>query len=323
MNTKKTIGIVIACIILLITGVSGVLAAQTLQEFTSSFDTAQDELLTATYNQDIALVKIIGTIEDTEDDLNAIINSTYRHDATVSQIKELTTNSNNKGIMLYLDTPGGGVLESDEVYLALMEYKETTDRPVYAYMDSMAASGGYYIACAADKIICNRNGMTGSLGVVLGFTDLTGLYEKLGIEQKVYTSGPFKASAPEELQSEEDAIYQSIVDEAYDQFVDIIVSGRNLSEKQVLELADGRLYTPKQALDAKLIDVIGDFDDAVSIVYSETGYEVNHYPLISDFDFFDRLFASASNIIPKSDSQALLEVLNDTEPMELYYVLQN
>ncbi len=320
MSTKKIVGIAIACLLLIITGISGVYTAQTLQEFTVP-DT--EELLNNAYGQDIAMINIIGTIDDTGDDISSVINGTYRHDATVDQIKDLTKNNSNKGILLYLNTPGGGVLESDEVYLALMEYKEATGRPVYAYMDEMAASGGYYISCAADTIICNRNGLTGSLGVILGYTDMTGLYEKLGIEQNVYTSGPFKSVAPDELKDDEDAIYQSLVDESYEQFVNIIATGRNMSDSQVRELADGRLYSATQALDNNLIDVIGSFDDAVSLIYDETGYSVNHYPLYSNYNFFDQLFARASAIIPKSDTQALLEVINNTQPMELYYVLQN
>ncbi len=321
MSTKKIVGIVLAAALLLATGITGVSSAMTLQETYFNTESLLEEV--TSYSNDVALIYIVGTIQDTEEDVNTILNNGYRHDSTVNQIKELTDNSSNEGIMLYLDTPGGTVIASDEVYLALMEYKEVTGRPVYAYMHSMAASGGYYIACAADTIVANRNTMTGSLGVVMGFTDYSGLYEKLGIQTHEYVSGPFKSMADEEHKAEEDAIFQSMVDEAYDQFVGIISQGRGLSISKVEELADGRLYTATQALENNLVDVVGDYEDAVELVNIETGYAVTHYPFGTDFGFFDTLFASVSSIMPKSDSQALIEVISETQPPELYYVLQN
>ncbi len=321
MNTKKIVGIVVATLLVLITGISGVSSAITLQKGYFSTEGLLDDI--NIYSEDVALIYIVGTIQDTGEDVNTIINDGYRHQPTVTQIEELADSESNKGIMLYLDTPGGGVLESDEVYLALMEYKETTGRPVYAYMHGMAASGGYYISCAADTVIANRNCLTGSLGVIMGYTDYSGLYEKLGIESHEYVSGPFKSIASPENSDEEDAIYQSFVDEAYDQFVDIIMQARNLSDSEVRKLADGRIYTANQALEHNLIDTVGDFDDALNLVAEETGYGVNHYPLATDLSFFDTIFATVSDIMPRSDSQVLLKLVEDQKPVELYYVLQD
>ncbi len=321
METKKIVGIVVAALLVLVTGIGGVTAAIRLNEnLFSAADILEDVNV---YGNDVALIYVNGTIQDLGEDVGSILNGEYRHKPTVNQINELAESSSNKGIMLYLDTPGGGVLESDEVYLALMEYKEITGRPVYAYMHSMAASGGYYIACAADTIICNRNGLTGSLGVVFSFTDYSGLYEKLGIETREYASGPFKASVAEEDRSEEDDIYEAMVDEYYNQFVDIIAAGRGMSISAVKILADGRLYTAQQAYDESLVDVIGDYDDALSLIQADTGYGVKHYPLSADISFFDTFFASVTSIIPKSDNQTLLEVVEDSNPVEFYYVLQN
>ncbi len=321
MEVKKIVGLIIAVFLILVTGISGVTAAITLRE--STFNAANFIEETTFYGSDVALIYVNGTIQDLGEDVSSIMNEAYRHQPTLDQINDLTNSSANKGILLYLNTPGGGVLESDEVYLALMEYKETTGRPVYAYMHSMAASGGYYIACAADTIISNRNGLTGSLGVVFSFTDYSGLYEKLGIETREYASGPFKASVAEEDRAEEDEIYESMVEEYYNQFVEIIAAGRDMTISEVESLADGRLYTASQALDEDLVDVIGDYEEAVSLIMAETGHGVTHYPLPVNLSFFDNFLFSVSSILPKSDNQMLLEVVDDKNPVEFYYVLQN
>ena len=130
-----------------------------------------------------------------------------------------------------------------------MEYKEETGRPIWAYFGSQACSGGYYVAMAADKIYANRNGWTGSIGVIISLLNCEGLYEKLGIEEINVTSGANKSmgSAGEELTEEQREILQSLVDESYDQFVGIVSKGRKMKEDKVRELADGRLYSALQA----------------------------------------------------------------------------
>ena len=129
---------------------------------------------------------------------------------------------------------------------------------------------------AADEIYANRNCWTGSIGVIVSLSNMQGLYEKLGIEEINITSGRNKAmgSAGEELTEEQRNILQSLVDEAYQQFVDIIVAGRGLSESRVKELGDGRIYTAKQALDAKLIDGICTQDEYYDKVLAEVGEDV-------------------------------------------------
>ena len=123
---------------------------------------------------------------------------------------------NNQGILLYVDSPGGTVYESEELYLKLKEYKEQTGRPVWDYMAHYAASGGYLISMAADKIYANPNTTTGSIGVIMSGFDMTGLYEKLGIRYVSITSGDFKDSS--KMTDEQIAVYQEQVDEFYSKF---------------------------------------------------------------------------------------------------------
>lgn len=191
----------------------------------------------------------------------------YNHKYILSAIETMKKDNNNKAMLLDVSTPGGSVFASDELYLKIKEYKEKTKRPVYVIMESQATSGGYYISACADKIFANRNCWTGSIGVTLGtIMDVSGLLNNLGIKTVTITSGNNKAmgSNYDEMTPEQRAIFQSLVDESYEQFVEIVAEGRNMSVSQVKKLADGRIYTAKQALDLKLIDQIGTFDDAVN-----------------------------------------------------------
>jgi len=196
----------------------------------------------------------------------------YQHGWTLDKIDELAADSNNRGLILFVDSPGGGVYESDELYLKLKEYKETTDRPVYAAMGSIAASGGYYISTAADKIFANRNTWTGSIGVTIGtIYDITELLEKYGVKTITITAGENKAmgSMVEPLTEEQRAIFQSLVDEAYEQFTGIVSEERGIALDEVKAIADGRIYTAKQAHKIGLIDSIGTFDDALNDMREE------------------------------------------------------
>lgn len=194
--------------------------------------------------------------------------STYNHYWTLSRIESLMADDQNKAIFLYIDSPGGGIYESDELYLKLKEYKEVTGRPIYAYMGSTAASGGVYVSMAADKIFANRMTMTGSIGVIMSLTDTTGLQDLIGIKQDNITSGKNKAMG-NPLTDEQRAILQSLIDESYDIFVEIIAENRNLDKNKVYELADGRLYSPKQAEELGLIDGIMTYDEAMEALVEE------------------------------------------------------
>ena len=213
----------------------------------------------------IAELSVNGVIQgDTTDSLTS--QATYHHSWTVNKIKALKADTNNKGLIMYVNTPGGAVYEADELYLAIKDYKESTGRPVYSYMASEAASGGYYISAPCDQIIANRNCWTGSIGVTIGtLYDITGLLKKYGVKTVSIHAGKNKAmgSYTEELTEEQQDILQSLVDEAYEQFVGIVAEGRNMDLKEVKKLADGRIYTAKQAKANGLIDEIGTFDEAV------------------------------------------------------------
>lgn len=209
----------------------------------------------------IARIKIEGVIEKE--------NETYNQKWILENIERVTEDKNNVALMLYINSPGGAVYEADEVYVAVKKYKEETKRPVYAYFASLAASGGYYIGCSADKIIANRNTLTGSIGVIAGrFIDLSEPMKKYGIKAEIIHSGKNKTmgSIHEPVTEEQRAIMQSISDECYAQFTGIVAESRKLELEKVKELADGRIFTASQAKNNGLIDEIATFDQAVEML---------------------------------------------------------
>ena len=220
-----------------------------------------NNLFNSTPNEEhIAVLNITGTIS--EDD-----GYSYNQQWLLNTIDEIIADKNNVGLLLYIDSPGGYVYQGDELYLKLLEYKRYTGCPIYVSMGSQAASGGYYVACAGDKIFANRNTITGSLGVISAtHVDLSKFLGRYSIEVTEITSGKNKSmgSSYEPLTDEQKEIFQSICDEYYMQFVKVIADGRKMTEEEVIPLADGRIYSAYQALENGLIDEIATFEDTLA-----------------------------------------------------------
>ena len=240
----------------------------------------------------IAVLDIVGTISEND-------GYTYDQQYLLDSVEQIMEDHHNQGLILHIDSPGGAVYQIDELYLKLMDYKETTGRPVYAAIESYAASGGYYEACAADKIYANRNAITGSIGVIMGeFVDLSGLLDRLGVNVSYITSGANKSmgNSYQPLTEEQKAIYQSICNEYYDRFVKIVVEGRNLDEGTVRKLADGRIYSASQALQHGLIDGLESFDDTVSRMTADLGYDsidVQYFQYTASYGLLDYILSNS------------------------------
>lgn len=217
----------------------------------------------------IGELHIAGTITEDSDSLSLTSSDSYHQKWLLKRIDEMIRDNHNKGIILYVDTPGGEVYATDEMYLKLKSYQKKTGRPVYTYMASEAASGGYYISAASDKIYANRNCWTGSIGVTMGSVyDLTGLMKKMGVKAVAIHAGKNKAmgSPTEKLTAEQKKILQGLVDEAYEQFTGIVSKERRIPLPETKKLADGRVYTARQALKNGLIDEIGTLDDVIKAI---------------------------------------------------------
>lgn len=323
MKKKQIGGLIIAVILFIITGVSSVLTnafSERMIEKSMAQMLADNVEFNPPSDDYIAIVKVVGTIQ--EQTVAGVFDADmgYQHNTTLEYIDNLMSDSDNKGILLYVDSPGGTVYESEELYLKLKEYKEDTGRPVWGYMAHYAASGGYMISMAADKIYANPNTTTGSIGVIMAGYDMTGLYEKLGIRYVSITSGANKDSS--KLTDEQIAIYQEQVDEYYTKFVDIVSEGRGMGTEDVKKLADGRVYTANQALNNGLIDEVSLYEDMTAAMSSELGaYEF--YEPESTMDFWSSLFAKAESVIPKSEAQVLKETAAEMESgVPMYYAEQ-
>ena len=214
----------------------------------------------------IAIFDVEGTILDTGDQTSILSGaSTYNHRSFLDKLDMAAKDKNIKGVILRINSPGGGVLESAEVYDKILEVK-AAGKPVYVSMGSMAASGGYYISAPADKIFASNETLTGSLGVIMQGYNYEKLAEKYGVQFETIKSGPYKdiMSPTREMTAEERKILQTMVDNMYNEFVRVIADGRGMSEKEVRKLADGRVYDGRQAKQVKLVDEIGRLDDVVA-----------------------------------------------------------
>jgi|AP95_1055475.scaffolds.fasta_scaffold29296_2 protease-4 len=180
----------------------------------------------------------------------------------VPLISTAAERSDIKALVLLVNSPGGSVVGSDEIYHALLG----VDKPVVVLMKEVAASGAYYLSMTARHIVVNPNTLTGSIGVIGQFANARELMDKIGLEMTTIKSGKSKdlGNPFREMTAEERAIFQRIIDETYDRFVDIVSAGRGMPTEQVRELADGRVYTGQQAVDLGLVDALGYEEDAIA-----------------------------------------------------------
>ena len=203
----------------------------------------------ASVGDKVAVIDITGAISRTQTVIDQI--HQYRDDQTV------------KAIVLRINSPGGSVAPVQEIHSELKKL----EKPIVASMGSTAASGGYYIAAIADEILANPGTLTGSIGVIMQFTKIKGLYEKIGLEQQVVKSGRFKdtGSPVRDLTDEERELLQATLDDVHDQFIDAVSEGRqeHLTREEIVALADGRIFSGQQALEHKLVDQLGNLPDAI------------------------------------------------------------
>jgi protease IV len=209
----------------------------------------------------IALVRVEGVILDAQQ--------------TISELKRYGDNPLVKAIVVRIDSPGGGVVPSQEIHDAVKRIREKQSKLVIASMGTVAASGGYYIAAAADRIVANPGTLTGSIGVIMELANVEGLMKKIGVESVVVKSGAHKdlGSPFRAMNLEDRTILQNVMDDVHSQFIEAVAAGRSLDVKTVRALADGRIFTGRQAKAAKLVDELGDLQDAIKLAADMAGLE--------------------------------------------------
>ena len=210
-----------------------------------------------TFGNSLAVVELRGVISDAADTVEAL-DRLRQQDATV-------------GVVLRIDSPGGAVAPSQEMYDAVWRLRAR--KPVVASLGNVAASGGYYVAAAADVVVADPGTLTGSIGAIMEIHNVATLAEKLGVSQTVVKSGRFKdvGQPLRPMTDEERVLLQRMVDDVLGQFVDAVARGRGMEAGRVRALADGRLYSGSQARDAGLVDELGGLADATRIAWARAG----------------------------------------------------
>jgi len=232
----------------------------------------------------------------------------------IEEIRQYEEDDGVKAILLRIDSPGGGVGPSQEIYREVMKVK--SKKKVLTSMGSVAASGGYYIACASDLIVANPGTITGSIGVLMEFTNIEELFKKIGIKGVVLKSGKHKdiGSPLREMTPEDKKIVQGVIDNVQQQFVQAVAEGRRLDRAKVSEIADGRILTGEQAKQLGLVDQLGNLQDAIDTAAKLVGIEGRPHVLYprKRFSLWERLIKEATS--------AILETLHD-KGFELNYRL--
>jgi protease-4 len=211
------------------------------------------------FGDKIAIVEIRGVITQSS--------------GVIEEIHQYLEDDGVKAIILRIDSPGGGVGPSQEIHREILKGK--VKKRIVTSMGSVAASGGYYIACASDLIVANPGTITGSIGVIMEFTNIEELFKKIGIKGVVLKSGEHKdiGSPFREMTPEEKRIIQEVIDSVHQQFIKAVAEGRKLDRSKVTQIADGRILTGEQAKELGLVDQIGNLDDAIDATAKLVGIE--------------------------------------------------
>ncbi|PKN53449.1 MAG: signal peptide peptidase SppA [Deltaproteobacteria bacterium HGW-Deltaproteobacteria-13] len=219
------------------------------------------------------------------------------------QLDEFGKDDSIVAVVLRVDSPGGGVAVSQEIYDAVIELKKT--KKVVASMGSVAASGGLLVACAADKIVANPGTITGSISAIMQFANFEELMKKVGVKSSVVKSGQFKdiGSPMREMTPEEKVIVQDLVDDIYNQFIDVIVKERKLPREKVVAIADGRVFSGRKAKELGLVDSLGDMASAAKLASKLAGKDGSYdlvYPTKKRSSVLDYFMENAATHISNS-----------------------
>ena len=209
----------------------------------------------------VAVLDLEGTIVDSRD--------------FIDLLKDYGNRPNVRSVVIRINSPGGGVAASEEIYKAIKKFRADSEKSVIVSMASVAASGGYYVACAADKIFANQGSITGSIGVITEWYNYGDLLQWAKLQNIVIKTGSYKdtGSPTRPLTDEERAYIQSLVDSMHNQFISAVAVSRNMKEEDVRKLADGRVFTGQEAVENGLVDEIGSYGDAIAEAARLAGIE--------------------------------------------------
>ncbi len=247
-------------VILGIVLVTGLLITVVFVSMLGTIGSGGTETVTTGSGDKIGVVELQGVITSSEE--------------FVRQVKKFREQSSIRAILIRIDSPGGGVVASQEMYEEVRKTRES-GKPVVVSMGSLAASGGYYVACGASRLVANRGTLTGSIGVISEFLQMHELLGKVGVDFKTIKSGALKdaGSSTRPMTERDQRYFQALMDDVHRQFMTVVADERGFDSAYVRELADGRVYTGEQAVEVGLVDTIGTYEDAIQITAEIAGID--------------------------------------------------
>lgn len=279
---------------------------------------AADNGLRFTPRDAIAIVEINGPIRFNQKSQRFL---SYDAATVTRELREFAKRNEIRAIILRINSPGGTVAAVQEIYEEIIKAR-AKGKIVVASMGDVAASGGYYIASACDRIVANRGTLTGSIGVILELSNVQELFKKIGVKVEVLKTGKYKdsGSAYRQLTPEEKALFENLINDAYGQFVDDIVKGRKMDKQKVLSLADGRIFTGSQALNAGLIDALGNDEDALEL--AKTLAKIKGTPrIINESAPWNKVFSMFGEQAGSSSLSEITEIIGSMK-VRMEYMLE-
>ncbi|WJY27961.1 signal peptide peptidase SppA [Sporosarcina trichiuri] len=271
----------------------------------------------------IAVLEVSGVIQDTGP-ASPFAAPGYNHQLFMSQLADIQEDPTVKGVVLHVDSPGGGVMESSDIYDELVAIRDNSNIPIYVSMGSMAASGGYYISAPAEKIFVHPETITGSIGVIMESLNYAELADKIGIDFNTIKTGPYKdmMSPNREMTKEERNMLQEMINDSYERFVGIVADGRGMSVDAVKKVADGRIMNGRQAIEAGLADDYGKLPDVVESLKTDLGLKDPTIFEYTSSDSLSSLFGmNVSGLLKKNAETELIEkMLTDYQAPRMMYL---
>lgn len=328
MNSKRWIAL-IAAVVLFVFSIGFRFTMEIASTFMNDLFDFEEDFIEETLVEDgdmnnrIATLSLNGEIMPTEAS-PFLAEDGFNEGALLEQIEKAGEDDTIKAILFQVDSPGGDVGITAHIHRKIVEMQEEFDKPIYVTMGSSAASGGYYVSAPADKIFAESSTLTGSIGVIMQSINFSGLLDKYGVDFTTIKSAKHKdiMSPAREMTEEEEDIMQSMVDEMYDEFIDVVVDGRDMDEGTVRELADGRVYTGNQAEENGLVDEVGNYEDALDALKEDHDLEdaaVVEYG--GDMDFLTTFGASVKGFLNKDklNFQSIQEMIRESDQPRAMY----
>ncbi|KIL75651.1 signal peptide peptidase SppA [Bacillus badius] len=333
MSKKRTIALLLAAglfiVSIIVNTASVVMNTNFSTAWESAMGTSSEEFVEqveeqGSETQKIAVLPVEGVIQDTGTAQSLFSSPGYNHRQFMKQLEKVKEDKKVKAVILQVNSPGGGVVESAQIHDKIIEIREKAKKPVYVSMGSMAASGGYYISAPADKIYASPETLTGSLGVIMQSVNYSKLAKKYGVDFVTVKSGPHKdiMSPTREMTDEERKIVQSMINNSYDGFVKVIADGRDMSTEQVKKIADGRIYDGRQAKELNLIDDFGYLEDTIAALKKDENLQDAQVVTYEESLGWPSYFTmKAQQLIGGNDeAEALLKIFSHPNSPRLMYL---